>query len=143
MEESSNLADILNTLHNNPIFSENISYWQKKLPEPAKLFPFPGYIHPELISSLQNNGISQLYSHQLESIDLISNSANCVISTGTASGKSLCYQVPILNQILKDGLSTALMLFPTKALTYDQLAGFEKLTPQSIRERHFCCSLRW
>ena len=89
--------------------------------------PFPEWLNPRLLTSLKAMGIDGLYSHQAEALNRIQNGQNVVVTTGTASGKSICYQLPILNQLLHDGQSTALLFFPTKALTYDQLKSFSSI----------------
>lgn len=76
---------------------------------------------------LEGEGIHQLYSHQAESYDALCAGRSVVIATGTASGKSLCYHLPVLARLLDDPESRALYLFPAKALAYDQLAGLERL----------------
>ncbi|MBP6716552.1 MAG: DEAD/DEAH box helicase, partial [Acidobacteria bacterium] len=72
-------------------------------------------------------GIDQLYSHQAEAVDHAMHGRNVVIVTPTASGKTLCYNVPVLDAILKDPASRALYLFPTKALAQDQLAELHQM----------------
>ncbi len=71
-------------------------------------------------AALRAAGISSLYGHQQAAHELLRAGANVVVSTGTASGKSLCYQLAILERYLEDGQSRALLLFPTKALAQDQ-----------------------
>lgn len=70
---------------------------------------------------LRSRGIEALFAHQAEAIDRLRNGESVVVATGTASGKSLCYQIPIVESMLGDRPTTALALFPTKALANDQL----------------------
>jgi DEAD/DEAH box helicase domain-containing protein len=121
------LISLLNQLENSPEFGGNIPYWSSIPAREPQYFPFPSSIDASLVLALQNLGIKSLYSHQRQAIDLISQSQNVVISTGTASGKSLCYQIPILNSQLKTGAAKALLLFPTKALAYDQLNSLQEI----------------
>ncbi|HOF87588.1 MAG TPA: DEAD/DEAH box helicase, partial [Armatimonadota bacterium] len=72
---------------------------------------------------LAARGITQLYSHQTTAITAARNGADVLVATGTASGKSLCYQIPIIERVLDDPAATALLLFPTKALCQDQFRG--------------------
>ena len=72
--------------------------------------------------ALRRRGLSQLYTHQAQAITAVSQGDNVVIATATASGKSLCYTVPVLTRLLADPNARALYLFPTKALAHDQLA---------------------
>jgi DEAD/DEAH box helicase domain-containing protein len=81
-------------------------------------------VNPKILEALQQLKVNKLYSHQVEAINEVNDGKNVILVTGTSSGKSLCYQVPILEKYLNTGLSTALLLFPTKALTYDQLYAF-------------------
>lgn len=83
---------------------------------------FPPALDSRLNSFLKNQGIRRLYQHQEQCLRYIRQGKNIVISTGTASGKSLSYQLPIIDKILKNDHSKALLLFPTKALARDQLA---------------------
>ena len=75
---------------------------------------------------LENNNI-RLWKHQVEAINNILEGKNTVIVTSTASGKSLCYNIPVLESILEDPKTTALYLFPTKALARDQFTVLSKL----------------
>ena len=95
----------------------------RRLPPVAAQFaPFPDALHPRLVGTLHARGIQQLYTHQAEAIDHALARRNVVVITPTASGKTLCYNAPVLNAILDDPSSRALYLFPTKALAQDQLA---------------------
>jgi DEAD/DEAH box helicase domain-containing protein len=80
-----------------------------------------------LTALLQQEGIGQLYRHQADSYDAIQGGKDVVISTGTASGKSLCYHLPVLAGLIDDPESRALYLFPAKALAYDQLGNLERM----------------
>jgi DEAD/DEAH box helicase domain-containing protein len=98
----------------------------KKIPARAAVTaPIPQIVAPELRNALLRRGISDLYCHQAESFDLIQSGKNVVVVTPTASGKTLCYNLPVLNRILADSGSRALYLFPTKALAEDQLHEFQ------------------
>jgi DEAD/DEAH box helicase domain-containing protein len=79
---------------------------------------------------LKREGIERLYGHQAESYAAIRGGKHVVICTGTASGKSLCYHLPVLAQIIADPESRALYLFPAKALAYDQLASLERMVEE-------------
>ena len=82
----------------------------------------------ELKDVLADKGIKQLYSHQSEAVERSINGENVVIVTPTASGKTLCYNIPVVNQILKNPETRALYLFPTKALSQDQLKELYDIT---------------
>lgn len=132
-DDSSNLMSILNSLRSDADFQENITYWQDDPPREPIYGSFPSTLHPELVKALASLEIARPYAHQEKAISLIEQGKNVVLSTGTASGKSLCYQLPIINRVMTDQQSTALMMFPTKALTYDQLNNLRKLIPNVIK----------
>ncbi|MGH9435663.1 MAG: DEAD/DEAH box helicase, partial [Terriglobia bacterium] len=90
-------------------------------PRPANLRPFPQALTARVSDALRARGIAQLYSHQAEAFELAEAGRNVVVVTPTASGKTLCYNLPILNALAKDPEARALYLFPTKALAQDQL----------------------
>ena len=81
-----------------------------------------GALHDALAAA----GITALHGHQRAAYDLLEAGENVVVATGTASGKSLCYQVATLDALLRDDGATALYIFPTKALAQDQLAACER-----------------
>ena len=81
-----------------------------------------------LESALRASGLYPLYTHQAAAVDLARSGENVVIVTGAASGKTLCYNVPVLQSILADRTSRALYIFPTKALAQDQMRGLAELT---------------
>ena len=81
----------------------------------------PGSVNPILRRALADRGIGQLYSHQAEAFEAIEQGQNVVVVTPTASGKTLCYNLPVLNLLLADPGARAMYLFPTKALAEDQL----------------------
>ena len=93
----------------------------------AQYAPFPDAIDPRLLKALGNRGISQLYTHQAEAISHTLAGRNVVTITPTASGKTLCYNLPVMDAILKDPSTRALYLFPTKALAQDQLAELHQM----------------
>jgi DEAD/DEAH box helicase domain-containing protein len=82
---------------------------------------FPTSISPKLVDAFELSGVNKLYSHQKQAWDHSQKTENLVITSGTASGKSLCYYLPILDKTLKDPNVRSLLLFPTKALAQDQL----------------------
>jgi DEAD/DEAH box helicase domain-containing protein len=89
---------------------------------PARYADFPAGLHPLLASVLHGRGVERLYTHQRAAYDVVAEGGNVVVVTPTASGKTLCYNLPVLDAILKDPDARALYLFPTKALAQDQLA---------------------
>ncbi len=94
----------------------------------ARHAPWPELVDPRLRGALEARNISHLYLHQAASLELALTGRNVVVITPTASGKTLCYNAPVLNTALADPASRALYLFPTKALAQDQLAELHELT---------------
>ncbi len=97
-------------------------------PVPAEYAPFPDGLDERLRTALTTRGVSALYAHQAEAIAHALAGRNVVVTTPTASGKTLCYNAPVIDAILTDPSSRALYLFPTKALAQDQLAELTGLT---------------
>jgi DEAD/DEAH box helicase domain-containing protein len=93
----------------------------------AELRPIPGWVRPELATAYRAKGIERLYSHQAAAAELARAGKDFVVVTPTASGKTLCYNLPILNEVLEHTDTRALYLFPTKALGQDQLAELHDL----------------
>ena len=122
-----NLEQLLQYMKNNEIISKNITHWQKIPSKEAQFTPFPSTIDIRIKKALEQRGIYNLYSHQAEAISSIENGKNIVVVTPTASGKTLCYNIPVLDAIVKDEESRALFLFPTKALAQDQMAELHEL----------------
>jgi DEAD/DEAH box helicase domain-containing protein len=93
----------------------------------ARFAAMPGWVRPELAAAYCRKSIQSLYSHQDAAAELARAGKDFVVVTPTASGKTLCYNLPILNAILEDADTRALYLFPTKALAQDQLAELQDL----------------
>jgi len=94
----------------------------------AQLAPFPELLAPRLVAILRERGINNLYSHQALSFRLVQEGRNTVVVTPTASGKTLCYNLPILNTLVENPEARALYFFPTKALSQDQLVELNRWT---------------
>jgi DEAD/DEAH box helicase domain-containing protein len=106
----------------------------RRLPARAADYaPFPDAVHALVREILSERGIDELYTHQATAIDHALGGRNVVITTPTASGKTLCYNAPVLSSILRDPSTRALYLFPTKALAQDQLAELHALSDQLSR----------
>ena len=93
----------------------------------AQWAPMPEWVRPELAAAYREKGVTQLYSHQASAAAAVHAGCNAVVVTPTASGKTLCYNLPVLNQVLENPDARALYLFPTKALAQDQLAELHDL----------------
>ena len=101
-------------------------------PREATLVKVPD-LHPELAVALSREGVDRLYSHQLEAYERVRAGENVVVATATASGKSLCYKIPVFENALESAASRALFLYPTKALAQDQLG---KISAFGLRGVH-------
>jgi DEAD/DEAH box helicase domain-containing protein len=112
-------------------FNDEIVHHRILGPRPARTVPFPKLIQQELIEALNIRGIDLPYTHQAESWQLLSEGKNIVVITPTASGKTLCYNVPVVQKILEQPTARAMYLFPTKALSQDQLAEIQGLLDQA------------
>ncbi len=109
----------------------NITAWET-LPEQAgSRLPLPAGLHPALQEALRAQGIESLYTHQARAWELARRGENLVLATPTASGKTLAYNLPVLDTLLRSPQATALYLFPTKALAQDQRAALERLLRDS------------
>jgi DEAD/DEAH box helicase domain-containing protein len=122
-----NLEQIIDMLHRAPDFMANVTRWEKIPPREAQYAPFPERIDPRLVDVLRARGIRSLYTHQAEAVDAVLSKKNVVVVTPTASGKTLCYNLPVLQSVLDDPESRALYLFPTKALSQDQVAELQDI----------------
>ena len=90
--------------------------------------PWPTWVEPDVLAAFADRGISSPWAHQVQAADLAHAGRHVVVSTGTASGKSLAYQLPILNALATDPRARALYISPTKALGHDQLRAAHTLT---------------
>ncbi|MFN2371899.1 MAG: DEAD/DEAH box helicase [Candidatus Krumholzibacteriia bacterium] len=116
-----NLAQLLDQLRTDERFLRNVTRWQVLPPEPARWADIPAELDPRLAAVLAARGIERLYSHQAEAVRLALQGRSLVVPTPTASGKTLCYNLPVLDTILREPQARALYLFPTKALSQDQM----------------------
>jgi DEAD/DEAH box helicase domain-containing protein len=142
---------VLEDIRGTAYFSRNISYWKEIPASPGSYAPFPGDLDPRLAAALNARGIARLFTHQRKAVEEVRRGRHVVVATPTASGKTLCYNLPVLDRILKDPECCALYLFPTKALSQDQvrelrglsedlpltipIAAYDGDTPSSARPR--------
>ncbi len=89
---------------------------------PPVLAAFPSSLDPRIVEALRGRGVQQLYSHQARAFETVAKGENLVVVTPTASGKTLCYNLPVLQALVQQAEARVLYLFPTKALAQDQLA---------------------
>lgn len=96
----------------------------------GEFLPIPETVAPALAEALKARGIEQLYTHQADAFGHVEAGRNVVVVTPTASGKTLCYNLAVVNYLLREPEARALYLFPTKALAMDQLHEFEATNSQ-------------
>ncbi len=130
------LEQILTHLRSDPASASQFTAWHVLPPRPGKFAPMPGGVDPRLAAALGRQGITSLYSHQAEAFEVARSGRHLVVVTPTASGKTLCYNLPVLNTLLAQPASRALYLFPTKALSMDQvdeLLGLARVLDADIK----------
>ncbi|MFZ1397244.1 MAG: DEAD/DEAH box helicase, partial [Candidatus Promineifilaceae bacterium] len=106
-------------------FMSNVVAWERLPARPSATQPVA--LPPQIRQALQQRGIEQLFTHQAAAVTAVSQHQNVVIATTTASGKSMCYTVPVFQRLLERPKARALYIFPTKALAQDQLAETQTL----------------
>jgi DEAD/DEAH box helicase domain-containing protein len=143
------LDEILDELESDKAFQACVTHHERIPARPGTFADLPAELDVRLRRSLEAKGITRLYSHQAECYRLAREGKNLVVVTPTASGKTLCYNLPVLEELLQDPAAKALYLFPTKALSQDQqselnevvlggdipvkIATYDGDTPSSLR----------
>jgi DEAD/DEAH box helicase domain-containing protein len=151
MNMRKSLQDLLSHIKLSDPFKENIVHWETIDAKEAKTIDFPQSIHSSIKAALQSRGINALYTHQREAYEAVMEKKNIVAVTPTASGKTLCYNLPVLETIIENPNARALYIFPTKALAQDQKSEINEFiqeaglninsytydgdTPASIRQK--------
>jgi len=121
------LSQVLTQMQATPDLRDHVTAW-KVTPSTGGCFvDFPPSVDQRLVEVLRQRGIERLFTHQREAIEAVHKGENVVVVTPTASGKTLCYNIPILNSLLGNPESRAIYLFPTKALSQDQLDELHSL----------------
>jgi DEAD/DEAH box helicase domain-containing protein len=112
---------------------EEIAYSGVEPPREPKLEPLPDDLDPKLASALVGTGVTALYRHQAETWEAARRGENVVVTTGTASGKSLAFNLPVLDAVAREPKTRALYLYPTKALAQDQARSLAELRLKGLR----------
>ncbi|MBN2411875.1 DEAD/DEAH box helicase [candidate division KSB1 bacterium] len=121
------IDQVIDSLKRDSGFNSNTTYWKHIPAREAEYAEFPENLDKRIITALQKHGIKKLYTHQADAITSAISGKNTVIVTPTASGKTLCYNIPVLNAVLHSREARALYLFPTKALAQDQLTELHSI----------------
>jgi len=136
MSKEESIIKSLELLQKTSLKSNSIRAMKHIPAQEGRYRKYPEDVHPALVDALKEKGFSKLYSHQHQSWRLLKKEKNITVVTPTASGKTLCYNLPVLDAILKNPSSRAIYLFPTKALAQDQRAELDetiKRLPEKIR----------
>jgi len=123
-------ASFINHVKSLANYNNQIVHIERLLPQTPSYLPLERPLSPELEAAMQRAGLFPLYTHQAAAINLASLGKNVMVVTPAASGKTLCYNLPVLQTILTEKGNRALYLFPTKALAQDQLRGLGELVAQ-------------
>lgn len=123
----SSIDEMITLLRSTPEVMSQVTHWHTIPPRAGKYEAFPDGMHPLLREALVARGIDRLYTHQAEAFRQALQGRHVVAVTPTASGKTLCYNVPVLHKVLEDDSARALYLFPTKALAQDQVAELQEI----------------
>jgi DEAD/DEAH box helicase domain-containing protein len=116
-----NLAQLLSRLRADDRFLANVTRWEVLPAQDGQFADWPEGLDPRLVAAMRVRGIERLYSHQAAAVEHALAGRSVVVPTPTASGKTLCYNLPVFDALLRDPESRALYLFPTKALSQDQM----------------------
>ena len=122
-----NLDQYLDALRGNRAFMSCVTHWETLPAQDARYMDLPLGLSAPIVEALKKRGIYQLYTHQRQAVDAALAGENVTIVTPTASGKTYCYNLPVLETILRSRSSRALYLFPTKALAADQNTELNEL----------------
>ena len=121
----------IEVIKGSPDYEDQIAHVERTYKREAQYGELSEPLLPELDEALQRLGISKLYTHQVDAIEALRAGKNVVIETGTASGKTLCYNIPVIEELTKNPESYALYIFPMKALAQDQLRVIKRLSEAS------------
>ncbi|MGH2357609.1 MAG: DEAD/DEAH box helicase [Candidatus Limnocylindria bacterium] len=123
--------DAIEALLGDPRFERIITAHRILEAQPPRHVPWPERLDGRVVQALRGRGIEALYTHQGRAVESVQAGRNVVVVTPTASGKTLCYNLPVLDAVAKDDTARALYLFPTKALAQDQLVELRRLAGEA------------
>ena len=113
---------------------EELAYLGEEPSRRARTAPLPADVHPAVRAALAARGVTSLYTHQATTWDAVARGEHVVVATGTASGKSLAFNLPVLSTVAGDPHARALYLYPTKALAQDQARAIAELRVPGVRQ---------
>ncbi|MFC1736146.1 DEAD/DEAH box helicase [Candidatus Hydrogenedentota bacterium] len=128
-----NLVQAIDRFKKDDRFAQNIVQWATIKPRDARLVDFPENLDADLVATLKQVGYNRLYTHQAQSYQILSEGKNIVVVTPTASGKTICYNLPVLQSLVEarktgGAMPRALYIFPTKALAQDQMNDLHQVS---------------
>jgi DEAD/DEAH box helicase domain-containing protein len=112
---------------------EEVAYVGDEPARRPRFAPLPDDLHPNVREALAARGIEQLFTHQADAWDAAQRGEHLVVATGTASGKTLAFNLPVLDALARQPKNRALYLYPTKALAQDQIRSLTELNPPAIK----------
>ena len=122
-----NPSNFVNHLREQNFYQDQLTHVERLKARTARYTSLERPLLRSLVEAVKAGGTAQLYSHQAQAIDAVRAGQDVIIATGTASGKTLCYNLPVLESVLLEPHTRALYLFPTKALAQDQLRALKEL----------------
>ncbi len=123
------VARLLDGIRREPQYRDQIVHEERFPARPARYGTLRDPLPPPLDEALRRRGITRLYTHQAEAVEAVRGGESVVVTTSTASGKTLCYILPVLETLLGDPGARALFIYPTKALAQDQVDALSELEP--------------
>jgi DEAD/DEAH box helicase domain-containing protein len=127
LDRPSTVDDAITGFLGDPALGRLIAAHKVLEPQPAHYAPWPEGLDPRLVAALRGRGVEALYTHQAQAVEAVRAGRNICVVTPTASGKTLCYNLPVIDAVARDEAARALYLFPTKALAADQLVELRAL----------------
>ncbi|MEG0381431.1 MAG: DEAD/DEAH box helicase, partial [Kurthia sp.] len=137
IREKRTVKQLIDLWQSDPKMQSRVQHIRVLDEKEATYASFPEQLHPSIRKALASRGIHQLYSHQREAFDYATADQSFTAVTPTASGKSLCYNLPVLQGIMENPQARALYLFPTKALAQDQKSEMNALI-EAMDEEILC-----
>ena len=117
---------------------EELAYLGSEAAREPQTAPLPDELHPRVRDALAAQGIEELYTHQAEAWEAAARGEHLIVTTGTASGKTLAFNLPVLDAFAREPKERALYLYPTKALAQDQLRSLGSLRLPRLPARPHC-----
>jgi DEAD/DEAH box helicase domain-containing protein len=127
LDRPSTVDDAIAGFLGDPALGRLIAAHKVLEPEPPRYAPWPEGLDPRLVAALRGRGVEALYTHQAQAVESVRAGRNICVVTPTASGKTLCYNLPVIDAVARNEAARALYLFPTKALAADQLVELRAL----------------